>query len=74
MTDNDNMRKIDELLKSPFTCYYVYEAKKRRDIKNRERNNEMKELYRNGMSFADIGRKYGISRQRVFQIVKGRKI
>jgi Mor family transcriptional regulator len=27
-------------------------------------------LYRSGQSYANIGRKYGVSRQRVFQVVQ----
>lgn len=60
---------MDEWLKNPLVRYYLYGCKKR-GHKELERNKEIRELHKNGMSLSEIGRKYGISRQRVFQIVK----
>ncbi len=59
---------MDDWLKNPLVRYYLYDYKKR-GHKELKRNDEIRELHKNGMSLSEIGRKHGISRQRVFQIV-----
>lgn len=46
--------------------YSLYHNNPRR--KKQKRNDEIMDLYKDGCSLAEIGRKYGISRQRVYQI------
>lgn len=36
-----------------------------------ERRNQMFEMRKSGKTYAEIGKKFGISRQRVFAILKG---
>ena len=63
---------IDELLKSPFTRSYLYNLRRGSSNAKTKRNEEIKELHKTGVSLSEIGRKYGISRQRVFQIINRR--
>ena len=43
------------------------------EIQAREnRKREMEKLYESGMTHAEIGREFGISRQRVFQLIGGK--
>lgn len=43
------------------------------EIQNREkRKRQMETLFENGMTYEEIGKNFGISRQRVFQIIGGK--
>lgn len=69
-------RTVEELLQDPLTRCYMYEANKYKGFPPHNqigRNEEIKELHRNGWSYAEIGRRFGISRQCVFMIVNGIK-
>lgn len=69
--------RTDDLRKIPLVRYSWNEAilkkKPERADKKVERNGEIQRLHREGVSISEIGRRYGISRQRVFQIVTGKK-
>lgn len=64
---------IDELLKHPLTRYYLHQIKRGSTLEKKKRNDEINALYKNGVTISEIGRKYGISRQRVFQIIHNRR-
>ena len=62
--------RIHDLLKDSIARYYFMQANKKRSAKQSDRNIHIVKLRRAGKTYAEIGKLYGISKQRAAKIFK----